>query len=103
MYRYAWKTGLKTTYYLRALGATAIEKSTINKKDHNFVTPMSPVSAEARASYQPPTPGASAQAPSGVQAAGATTQAASTAPKGPTLSTGAQVCSILDPDCEACQ
>ena len=24
----AWKMGLKTTYYLRTLGATAIEKST---------------------------------------------------------------------------
>ncbi len=33
-YMQAWKMGLKTTYYLRTLGATAIEKSTIdiNKK-----------------------------------------------------------------------
>jgi ribonucleoside-diphosphate reductase alpha chain len=28
MYMFAWKTGLKTTYYLRSLGATQIEKST---------------------------------------------------------------------------
>lgn len=34
MYRFAWKKGLKTTYYLRSLGATQIEKSTtdINKR-----------------------------------------------------------------------
>lgn len=34
MYMYAWKKGLKTTYYLRCLGATQIEKSTmdINKR-----------------------------------------------------------------------
>ncbi len=29
MYLYAWEKGLKTTYYLRTLGATAAEKSTI--------------------------------------------------------------------------
>ncbi len=31
MYRLAWKTGLKTTYYLRALGATQTEKSTLTR------------------------------------------------------------------------
>jgi ribonucleoside-diphosphate reductase alpha chain len=30
MYRLAWNTGLKTTYYLRSLGATTVEKSTID-------------------------------------------------------------------------
>lgn len=34
MYRRAWRVGLKTTYYLRSLGANSIEKSTVNiKKD----------------------------------------------------------------------
>jgi len=28
MYRQAWHTGLKTTYYLRTLGASGIEKAT---------------------------------------------------------------------------
>jgi ribonucleoside-diphosphate reductase alpha chain len=34
MYFFAWQKGLKTTYYLRSLGATQIEKSTtdINKR-----------------------------------------------------------------------
>lgn len=30
MYRYAWSSGLKTTYYLRTLGASSIEKSTVD-------------------------------------------------------------------------
>lgn len=32
MYQYAWRTGLKTTYYLRTLGASNIEKATIDAK-----------------------------------------------------------------------
>ena len=32
MYRHAWHTGLKTTYYLRTLQASNIEKSTIDVK-----------------------------------------------------------------------
>ena len=29
LYTYAWEIGLKTTYYLRSLGATQVEKSTV--------------------------------------------------------------------------
>ncbi len=32
MYRHAWHTGLKTTYYLRSLGASNIEKATVAAK-----------------------------------------------------------------------
>lgn len=32
MYRHAWHTGLKTTYYLRTLGASGVEKSTVDTK-----------------------------------------------------------------------
>ncbi len=32
MYRRAWRTGLKTTYYLRTLGASNIEKATVTLK-----------------------------------------------------------------------
>lgn len=38
MYKYAWISGLKTTYYLRSLGATSTEKSTIERSDLNAVT-----------------------------------------------------------------
>ena len=29
LYRLAWRRGLKTTYYLRTLGATHVERSTV--------------------------------------------------------------------------
>ena len=32
MYRAAWRQGLKTTYYLRTLGASNIEKATVDLK-----------------------------------------------------------------------
>jgi ribonucleoside-diphosphate reductase alpha chain len=54
LYKLAWVRGLKTTYYLRSLGATAVEKSTTREPE-------------------------------------------------PTAEEEPKVCSILDPDCEACQ
>jgi len=53
LYKLAWVRGLKTTYYLRSLGATAVEKSTTQIAEPTEVEP--------------------------------------------------KVCSILDPDCDACQ
>ena len=35
MYRHAWHVGLKTTYYLRSLGASNIEKATVSMKKTN--------------------------------------------------------------------
>lgn len=35
-YRYAWQMGLKTTYYLRSLAASQIEKSTLDAKKYGF-------------------------------------------------------------------
>ncbi|MFP5358434.1 MAG: ribonucleoside-diphosphate reductase subunit alpha [Gammaproteobacteria bacterium] len=71
LYRHAWLSGLKTTYYLRTLGATHTEKTTINDDRLNKVRGQG----------------------SSMTAAPATAPAAAE-PK---------VCSILDPDCEACQ
>lgn len=39
LYRSAWLRGLKTTYYLRSLGATDAEKSTIHTSNLNAVKP----------------------------------------------------------------
>ena len=58
LYRSAWVYGLKTTYYLRSLGASNAEKSTISDSSLNAVK------------LEESTP---------------------------------QACSILDPDCDACQ
>jgi ribonucleoside-diphosphate reductase alpha chain len=37
MYMLAWEKGLKTTYYLRSMGATRIEKSTLDITKYNNV------------------------------------------------------------------
>ncbi len=80
-YRMAWLRGLKTTYYLRALGATSTEKSTVDRGRLNAVA--------AGASTAEPAPAKpSADAGFEVGAAPADVPLA---------------CSIDDPDCEACQ
>ena len=37
LYKLAWRCGLKTTYYLRTLGATRVEKSTVKKNNVHSV------------------------------------------------------------------
>ncbi len=52
LYMYAWEAGVKTTYYLRSLGASQVEKSTISasgtqiRKSHN--TPISDVDVRGK-------------------------------------------------------
>jgi ribonucleoside-diphosphate reductase alpha chain len=58
LYRLAWARGLKTTYYLRSIGASAIEKNA---------------------------------------------ESASASESEPEIVEGPKLCSILDPECEACQ
>ena len=72
LYKLAWVRGLKTTYYLRSMGATHVEKSTMD--DSSRANKLSAVGG----SYQ----------------AMSATDTGSATPK---------VCSILDPECEACQ
>lgn len=86
-YKMAWLRGLKTTYYLRALGATSAEKSTINTGALNAVKPAT-VEATAPAAA----PVVEAKKPEAVEEDGFT-QAAPVP----------MACSIDNPDCEACQ
>jgi len=80
-YKLAWLRGLKTTYYLRTMAATSIEKSTGRLSgQHNAVSNESGPS------------GASALAPT--QAVEDTSMVAATDVK---------FCAIDDPGCEACQ
>ena len=46
MYRAAWRQGLKTTYYLRTLGASNIEKATVDLKKEK---PLADISDEPSA------------------------------------------------------
>ncbi len=45
LYRHAWKRGLKTTYYLRSMGATNAEKSTVTDGALNAVSLNNPPNA----------------------------------------------------------
>jgi ribonucleoside-diphosphate reductase alpha chain len=76
-YKLAWQRGLKTTYYLRAMGATHAEKSTVKAGQLNAV---------------PAEGGAGAMA--GQAAAAAARSSAEPETK---------LCKIDDPECEACQ
>jgi ribonucleoside-diphosphate reductase alpha chain len=86
-YMLAWLRGLKTTYYLRTMGATHAEKSTTNK-----IGQLNAVSADGGAA------GFSYAAASGGALSNASTAVADSveaiAPK---------FCAIDDPECEACQ
>jgi len=76
LYKLAWVRGLKTTYYLRSMGATHVEKSTMDSSRASALNAVANTAAASDAS-----PSAPQSAPQ-------------SAPK---------ACSILDPDCEACQ
>ena len=51
MYRDAWRKGLKTTYYLRTLGASNIEKATVSMKN---ITESSSVNESSGTPTDPP-------------------------------------------------
>ena len=73
LYKLAWVRGLKTTYYLRSMGATHVEKSTMDTSRSSSLNAVQSGNTE-------------------------TAEAGSAAP-----STAPSACSIMDPDCEACQ
>ncbi|TNF79936.1 MAG: ribonucleoside-diphosphate reductase subunit alpha [Gammaproteobacteria bacterium] len=91
-YRMAWIRGLKTTYYLRALGATSTEKSTLDRGKLNAVSAEGKASAPQAAAPAVPEPAA---APA---AAASSELVLEGGPAEVPLA-----CSIDDPDCEACQ
>ena len=102
MYFLAWRRGLKTTYYLRSLGATQVEKSTLDVNARGLQPRwMSSRSASAAIRVQreeEPVPVPVAQAvPAGV--ADGTAEGASGGEARPPRP---QACE-LDPGCEACQ
>jgi ribonucleoside-diphosphate reductase alpha chain len=115
IYDYAWEMGIKTTYYLRTLGASQVEKSTVNtnefgsthKRDTSGpeeivsdatvanvpeVAATAVIAAAPIPSMVPPADLTSAQKMAA--AALASKESGAAAPK---------LCLIEDPDCEACQ
>jgi len=91
LYKHAWLSGLKTTYYLRTLGATHVEKTTITDSRLNKVGGGEGGASGSGAS------GSSASGAGGKVGAPPSVMMPAASDEGP------KVCSILDPDCEACQ
>ena len=101
LYKLAWKRGLKTTYYLRTMGATSAEKSTGKGGELNAVS-SGGTSHPVGASASPPTtPAAVAPVNPAVAAMAAGGAAATSDANLP--ATDMKFCSIDNPDCEACQ
>ncbi|MFM8355663.1 MAG: ribonucleoside-diphosphate reductase subunit alpha, partial [Gammaproteobacteria bacterium] len=99
-YRMAWLRGLKTTYYLRALGATSAEKSTVEGSRLNAVTSTLPAAPPAAAAAAPMVSAAGADFVSGDLVSG---DFVSGDFVGGDAAAVPLACSIDDPDCEACQ
>lgn len=93
IYRSAWKLGLKTTYYLRSLGATDAEKSTL-ENDDSLISVRATVNEQGGAQ-----PTAAKVAPPSQTMA----ESVAGSPMGSVSVPPPPACSIDDPDCEACQ
>jgi ribonucleoside-diphosphate reductase alpha chain len=112
IYMYAWELGVKTTYYLRTLAASQVEKSTVSTAEfgstHKRATSKPgdtpPVNAATHNAAPTPAPRVA------VAAAEANPVAVKTAPmetkSSPTVMIDGKeikLCKINDPTCEACQ
>ena len=84
-YKLAWLRGLKTTYYLRTMGATHAEKSTVKAGSLNAV------------------PGANTGGGLSTMDAAAAQAQAQIAAASTSAATDVKFCAIDDPGCEACQ
>ena len=89
LYLYAWKLGLKTTYYLRTLAVSQVEKSTVATQQFGDTHKRSTGVAAKDA----------VSAPVAVETAAS--QGNLTEEKVPAGEI--KLCRIEDPDCEACQ
>ncbi|TDP83837.1 ribonucleoside-diphosphate reductase alpha chain [Aquabacterium commune] len=87
-YKLAWVRGLKTTYYLRTVGATHAEKSTVSRGQLNAVSNMA--GGGLNAASAAPVEAAPSMSAADIEAAALP-------------ATDMKFCSIDNPDCEACQ
>jgi len=101
VYSYAWKMGLKTTYYLRTMGASQVEKSTINASEYGSThlrksEALAPLTVSAPVSV-PVAVKVPVKEETKVPELKKANLPASKTENEPKL------CKIEDPDCEACQ
>ncbi len=112
MYMLAWRKGLKTTYYLRTLAATQIEKSTVDVNRRGAQPRWmknKSASADVKVDRQSASPNLQpAPAPVAMPTAAPAVVTADASPAEGSLDeiaepASAKMCSLLDPTCEACQ
>ncbi|MCX5923310.1 MAG: ribonucleoside-diphosphate reductase subunit alpha [Candidatus Dependentiae bacterium] len=87
IYMYAWQCGLKTMYYLRSLGASQVEKSTLDAEKYGFTQKRNndkPVSVEEKVIVLQE-------------------KTADLISGGLDLEVDGKACSLENPDCESCQ
>lgn len=77
VYKKAWKLGLKCTYYLRTLGASQIEKSTLDAKKFGFTQKRAYTKVEGNGLAEETVARPASEV--------------------------VKACSLLEPDCESCQ
>ncbi|HEY4081337.1 MAG TPA: ribonucleoside-diphosphate reductase subunit alpha [Burkholderiaceae bacterium] len=90
-YKLAWLRGLKTTYYLRTVGSSHAEKSTVKAGHMNAVSSDGGAASTSAAA-------SSSSKPVAAKAVDASMTVSHVEP-----ATDMKFCAIDDPDCEACQ
>jgi ribonucleoside-diphosphate reductase alpha chain len=117
VYKYAWSLGLKTTYYLRTLAASQVEKSTVDTNRFGLThlrKGKKPSAVEVGASVVAKVPAFAAVAsrPMAMPSNLSTSRPLASAGASPAKSlksvdipaaAGVKLCKINDPECEACQ
>lgn len=120
LYLYAWEAGLKTTYYLRTLAISQVEKSTVSTAEYGSTHKREFLAMKMQTMPQQQAAPVVASVNSGqaasvvekIEEAIASVQgpslnpsfaSASSAPKIYTSKNGTKLCAIEDPTCEACQ
>lgn len=104
IYFRAWELGLKTTYYLRTLGASQVEKSTVSTSEFGSTHKREKADASPLAASVSESSVSMIQPAVGIPPATLPVQESHSASQSTTASDAApKLCLIADPDCEACQ
>ncbi len=99
IYMHAWKLGLKTTYYLRTLAASQIEKSTLDASKYGFTQKRVYQTEEQK--VEAPEPGTQKELP--FKPIVAVKEFDTDGGTADVNANGVKLCKIEDPECEACQ
>ena len=105
IYLTAWKYGLKTTYYLRSLAASQIEKSTLDATKYGFTQKREyeALAGSKSAASEGAAVEAGANGGNGANGKSVAEVPMAEVPVAATDDPNAGLCRIDDPECESCQ